>query len=423
MTYAVSRDYGAFEWAGKSLAGVFTQPRNLFSPHMWRMIFDIIRFNQFALDLFLVDQKGEEYININGVVHHTEHLETIGQYLERKGYSRAFREDYLIPRASAAWSTSPEDCPLDLPAVTLVRFMWTHHLLSTFDATPQWLTLKYGARSYIEVIMKGFPSNHVFLNTPVESIVNDASGRVQLNLVNGESRLFDHVIVATHGDQAYNLIKHGASPEERRILSEFQTSLSTAVLHSDVSLMPRSRPAWSSCNYIATSAATSSGTDQACTTYNMNALQNIPEATFGPVLVTLNPIHQPDPALVQGRFTYAHPLHHTATTRAQRLLPRIQNTRGISYCGAWTGYGFHEDGFSSGLKVARDHLGANLPFKLKAGRFNEGQKPIGGVLGLLVRLGVVMLQIIITVVERLFVAQRARREQLGLREKKWTAAY
>jgi predicted NAD/FAD-binding protein len=122
MTYGVSRDRGAFEWAGKSIIAAFAQRRNLLSLQMWRMIFDIVRFNQFALDLFMAEQNNEECMHANGC-HHAERLETIGQYLERKGYSRAFRENYLIPRAAAAWSTSPEDCPLELPAVTLVRFM------------------------------------------------------------------------------------------------------------------------------------------------------------------------------------------------------------------------------------------------------------------------------------------------------------
>lgn len=183
--------------------------------------------------------------------------------------------------------------------------------------------------------------------------------------------------------------------------------------------MPKSRKAWSACNYIAKSAVTPSGTDEACITYNMNILEHLPEEAFGPVLVTLNPIHQPDPALVQGRFTYSHPLHNSSTVRSQELLPLIQNTRGISYCGAWTRYGFHEDGFTSGLRVAQDHLGAKLPFELRDSSFTPGQRRILGFVGLLVKLGIVLLQILITVVERLFVAQRAKRQQLVLDSKKW----
>ena len=125
MTFGVSRDHGLFEWAGISLSAVFAQRKNLFSPRMWRMIFDIIRFNQFALDLLKEESKSEQYVDGSGVngVHHTQGQETIGQYLDREGYSDAFRDDYLIPMTAAVWSTSPDKCSLEFPAVTLVRFM------------------------------------------------------------------------------------------------------------------------------------------------------------------------------------------------------------------------------------------------------------------------------------------------------------
>ena len=130
MTFGVSRDQGLFEWAGTSLAAVFAQRRNLFSPRVWRMIFDIIRFNQFALDLLKDEERSEVYRNGNGAangngkgVHQAEKQETIGEYLDREGYSDAFRDDYLIPMTAAVWSTSPDKCSLEFPAVTLVRFM------------------------------------------------------------------------------------------------------------------------------------------------------------------------------------------------------------------------------------------------------------------------------------------------------------
>lgn len=123
MTFGVSRDEGLFEWAGTSLSAVFAQRKNIFSPRVWRMIFDIIRFNQFALDLLKEEKKSAEYVNGNGV-HHAEKQETIGQYLEREGYSDAFRDDYLIPMTAAVWSTSPDKCSLEFPAITLVRFMY-----------------------------------------------------------------------------------------------------------------------------------------------------------------------------------------------------------------------------------------------------------------------------------------------------------
>jgi predicted NAD/FAD-binding protein len=261
--------------------------------------------------------------------------------------------------------------------------------------------------------MKGFPPNHVLLNTPVESITNEDDGRVRLHLENGKEAVYDHVIIATHGDQAHALILPEADLEEKEILSGFQTSKNMVILHSDLSLMPRSRKAWSSWNYITESSATSSNVDQVCLTYNMNILQHIPEDMFGNVLVTLNPLHLPDPDSVQGRYTYSHPLYNTAAIRSQSLLPRIQNTRGISYCGAWTKYGFHEDGFSSGLKVAQDHLGAQLPFKFTDSTFSRGKRPVLGISDLVLRVWISFIQMLITIIEVLFSVQKRQRPRVA----------
>jgi predicted NAD/FAD-binding protein len=266
--------------------------------------------------------------------------------------------------------------------------------------------------------MKGFPSNHLFLNTAVQTITNDDDGRVRLHLPNGKSQVYDHVIVATHGDQARALILPEADMEEKEILSGFETSTNTAILHSDISLMPKSREAWSAWNFITESSPTSTNIDQVCLTYNMNILQHIPETTFGNVLVTLNPLHLPHPDVVQGRYTYSHPLYNAAAIRSQALLPRIQNTRGISYCGAWTKYGFHEDGFSSGLKVAQDHLGATLPFKFKDSTFSRGRRPRIGLRDMVLRIVLFFMQMAIRVIERLFNVERAGRQELKMKMKK-----
>ena len=254
--------------------------------------------------------------------------------------------------------------------------------------------------------MQEFPPNHIFLNTPVESITNDKDGSVRLHLRDGRSEVYDHVIVATHGDQALSLIHKEANYEEKEIMSGFETSQNTAILHSDLSLMPQSRRAWSSWNYITESSATSSNVDQVCLTYNMNILQHIPESVFGHVLVTLNPLHPPDPKHVQGIYTYTHPLYNSAAIRSQKLLPRIQNTRGISYCGAWTKYGFHEDAFSSGIKVAQDHLGATLPFTFKDSTFSRGKKPVLGITDLVLRAFILLVQMFIVRLERLLGVNR-----------------
>ncbi|KAI9804804.1 MAG: hypothetical protein M1825_001172 [Sarcosagium campestre] len=393
MTFGVSRDEGAFEWSGASLSTIFAQKRNLLRPSMWRMIFDIVRFNQFALDL-LADEdhsdlyKGESVQNPKLL----RNEESIGEYLEREHYSESFKNNYLIPMTASVWSTSPDKCFLQFPAMTLVRFLWNHHLLNTISARPEWRTIPGGSAAYIRAALTRFPRDRVHLNTPIVSVTNAPDGRVVLKTASGDSETFDHVILATHGDQAFRLIQETATDDETRILSSFETSKNTAVLHSDLSHMPIRTQTWSSWNYMTRSSpstasrSTSSNStttrassthdiDQVSLTYSMNILQHIPSARFGPVLVTLNPLQPPSPALTQGEWTYAHPLYNARAIAAQRQLHRVQNTRGISYCGAWTKYGFHEDGFTSGLTVAVNHLGASLPFDLVDSTFARGARP------------------------------------------------
>ncbi|KAF3025767.1 hypothetical protein E8E14_014491 [Neopestalotiopsis sp. 37M] len=387
MTFGVSRDHGKFEWAGTGLDAVFCQRKNIFSPKVWRMIFDIIRFNQFALDLLR---------NEGGAADETE---TIGQYLEREGYSETFKNDYLIPMTAAVWSTSPDKCSLEFPAVTLVRFMWNHHLLSTVASRPDWLTVEGGAKSYIDAVVKGFPPNHLFTNSPVKHITNDADGQPRLHLENGKSEVYDHIILATHGDQAYQIIGPSATNEEKLIMSAFKTSENTAVLHSDLTHMPVRQNSWSAWNYLTLSDPwTGRDIDKVSLTYNMNILQHIPREPFGDVLVTLNPIHEPKAATVQGRYSYSHPIYNPEAVRAQNQLHRIQNKRGISYAGAWTKYGFHEDGFSSGLHVAQAHLGAKLPFEYVDSTYSRGKRPRFGLRDRILRLIILAIQVLIVTV-------------------------
>ncbi|KAL7914559.1 cytochrome c oxidase assembly protein CtaG/Cox11 domain-containing protein [Trichoderma velutinum] len=229
MTLSVSRGQGRFEWASTNLSTIFCQKRNVFSPRMWRTLFDIIRFSQFALDLLIDDEEYEPRYGGEHMMNHVQKTLTIGEYLQREGYSDGFRDDYLIPLTAAIWSTSPDKCALEFPATMLVRFLWNHHLLSTLALRPQWLTLKNGARSYIDTVMKGFPPNHLFLNTPVRNVSNDHHGRVLLHLENGKTEVYDHVILATHGDQALSILGSSATEQERSILSCFQTSQNEAM--------------------------------------------------------------------------------------------------------------------------------------------------------------------------------------------------
>jgi len=422
MTFSVSRDKGKFEWSGET-QGVFAQRRNLFRWRYWKMIFDIVRFNQFALDI-LVD---EQRCMTTGKSRKYPPEMSIGDYLNREGYSQAFCDDYLIPMTAAVWSTSPDKASLEFPAATLIRFMWNHHLLSTLADRPPWLTIPGGSQKYIDAIVKQFPRDRLHIHTSCEvANVLRPSGRknegdvmvswidTKAERVNGDG--FQHVVLACHGDQVIPLLaKSGSRPPssqkqlsnttsagslsqtgkfecvksssgvqylsgtEYEIFSAFRTTNNLVYLHSDLSLMPTRRACWAAWNYLTTSPSFRSKSRHptgVALTYCMNILQHVNEKQFGPVLVTMNPPYLPDPELTQKIFSYRHPLYTAEAVRAQFELEKIQGHRGVSYAGAWTGYGFHEDGFSSGLKVAIEHLGAKLPFDFVNSKYSRGRFPV-----------------------------------------------
>lgn len=240
MTFGVSRDGGLFEWAGTSLSSIFAQRNIVFKPRMWRMIFDIIRFNQFALNLLVEEDESEiNPVRHNGSISKIEEprrQESIGAYLEREGYSDAFRDDYLIPMTAAVWSTRPDKASLEFPAITLIRFLWNHHLLSTISARPVWMTILDGSQRYIDAVMADFPQSRVHLGTPIVSLGIQANNQKRLRRLDGNEDTYDHVILATHGDQALQILQSIATTEEEDIMSGFKTSTNIAVLHSDLSV-------------------------------------------------------------------------------------------------------------------------------------------------------------------------------------------
>ncbi|KIW35639.1 uncharacterized protein PV07_02324 [Cladophialophora immunda] len=367
LTFGVSCDQGAFEWAWRSWSSVFAQRRNIFSPGMWKLILEVIRFNEFAVDLLREDDRGVDTTSqeVREKIKHRPQ-ESIGEYLDRENYSQAFRDNYLIPMTAAIWGTNPGQYSLELPATTVVRFMYDQHMLNITGKSSGWWTISGGAERYIESVVKDFPANRIHLESKVTSLSPSDKGIVLLT-ANGKDHEFDHVIVATQADQALDLLQPLTTRDESDILSAFRTSRIVAVLHSDLSLMPKRRQAWSSLNYITESPFPPTRRrhiSRGCLTYSVNVLQGISESEFGPVLVTLNPLNMPDPRLAQGIWEYSHPLYNAAAIKSQKLLPKVQNTRNISYCGAWTRYGFLEDGFNSGLLVAISHLGAKLPFEI-----------------------------------------------------------
>ncbi|KAL9608077.1 MAG: hypothetical protein Q9167_007064 [Letrouitia subvulpina] len=239
MTFGVSRDRGVFEWAGNSIFSIFAQKSNLLRPRFWRMIFDIVRFNQFALDLLSKENESEaDPSGANGYVKgfQNPHKQiSIGEYLDQNGYSEAFRNDYLIPMTAAVWSTAPDKASLEFPAITLIRFMWNHHLLSTIAARPKWMTILGGSQPYVDAVVKDLPWQRLHLGTAVRALRPQPDGYVVLRTDETED-VFDHVILATHGDQALDIVQGVATHEERTILSGFKSSKNSAILHSDLSV-------------------------------------------------------------------------------------------------------------------------------------------------------------------------------------------
>ncbi|KAI0042044.1 FAD/NAD(P)-binding domain-containing protein [Auriscalpium vulgare] len=348
MTFSVSRDGGAFEWAGDGIRSVFCQPWRVFEPRMWRMLYDVLRFNACARSI-LKDDKADLGAEMS-----------IGEYLQKEGYSDAFRDDYLLPMTAAVWSTPPDVCALDFPAKTLIRFLHNHHLLQ-ITGKPSWLTIKGGSKKYVDTVVSALPASQLHVSTPIKSVSpSEHGGGVTLQTESGTIETFDHVIFACHSDQALRIINagdRGATQDEQRILGGFEWSQNEVVLHYDEEFMPRSKLAWSCWNYLTTSGVDAQGNPQpnnaqVSLTYYMNALQHLEDRTYGVLLATLNPLTPPNPTKVLGRYSYAHPVLTARAVRLQAELPTIQNVRGLSFAGAWTRYGFHEDGFASGLRAA-----------------------------------------------------------------------
>ncbi|KAH7392524.1 amine oxidase-like protein [Pyrenochaeta sp. MPI-SDFR-AT-0127] len=395
MTFGISRDAGAFEWSGTSAQALFAQPENALKPSFWRMIFDIVRFNQFALDL-LSAAPGSSAASDAAEM-------SIGEYLRREGYSAAFRDDYLIPMTACVWSTGADKCALEFPALTLVRFMWNHHLLSTISERPPWLTVQGGAKRYIDAVMKECINANTHLGTPVEAVTK-RNGQVELTLggkAAGKTEVFDEVVLACHGDQARWLLGDTLTAEEKEILGAFETTPNMAYLHSDTSLMPKRRTAWSAWNYLTTSSFSngqSSALQAVSLTYNMNILQHISTTTFSDVLVTLNPENPPSPSLTQATYKYRHPLFNSAMIAAQDKLESIQGEGGIWYAGAWTGYGFHEDGCKSGVEVA-ERLGGSVPWDVVHTKFLRGLRPELTWKNFVARVVIQIIQVCISVLE------------------------
>lgn len=333
MGFAVSLRGGALEYGGGSVAQLFGQKRNLLRPAFHTMWRDILRFYREAPALLATDDQA-----------------TLGEYLAREKYGQAFVNDHILPMGAAIWSASGDGIS-DFPARAFVKFFANHGLLRV-NNRPQWRTVTGGSREYVRRLAADLPD--VRLATLVRAVRRTETGLTVHTEAGHEA--FAHAVLATHAPQALALLAD-ATPTERAVLGAFQTTPNRAVLHTDARLMPRRKAVWSAWNVL--SDARDDRTAALCVTYWMNRLQNF--STPEPLLVTLNPLSEPRAGSVLKDCTYHHPHYDTAALDAQARLPQIQGMNRVDFCGAWTGWGFHEDGLASAVAAAR-RLGAAIPW-------------------------------------------------------------
>ena len=330
----------ALEWSGSSLSSLFAQRRNLVNPRFLGMLSDLLRFNALTTRIALANEDAAL-------------TQPLGEFLMAHRFGEAFRDWYFLPMLGCIWSC-PTDQMLKFPVATVIRFCHNHGL-SQVTNRPQWHTVTGGARHYVDKIVEHIADKR--LNTPARRIERDAAGvRV---VTDAGAEYFDHLVLATHSDQALRLLAE-PTPQEGEILGAIRYQPNRAVLHTDASVLPASRRAWAAWNY---ERAPSAGPDaaQVCLHYLLNKLQPLPFSQ--PVVVSLNPLREIEAQHVMGEYAYDHPVFDLEAIRAQRRVPELQGQHHTWFCGAWTGYGFHEDGLKSALAAAEGLLAdAQIPW-------------------------------------------------------------
>ncbi|MEP7101051.1 MAG: FAD-dependent oxidoreductase [Burkholderiales bacterium] len=328
MSFSVQVPDIGLEWSGCDLNTVFAQRANLLRPRFWRMLADLMRFNRQATALAM-----------SGKVDSLD--QPIDEFLAEHGFSAEFRDWYFLPMIGCIWSC-PVDQMLRFPVATMLRFCHNHGLLQVANR-PQWYTVRGGARTYVRKMLQAVPDAR--LNTPVRS-VRRVDGSV-LVATDAGTEHFDEVVLACHSDQSLALLAD-ASAEEVSVLGAIRYQGNRALLHTDTSVLPTRRKAWAAWNYER-AAAGSRDESAVCLHYLLNRLQPLPFKT--PVVVSLNPVTDPRADTIHAEFDYAHPVFDMAAIAAQQRVPALQGERHTWFAGAWTRYGFHEDGLMSGLAV------------------------------------------------------------------------
>lgn len=352
MSFSVSMPTTAkkhLEWAGTNLSTVFAQRKNIFNIDFWRMLKDILRFNKLAKNI--VQTTDFNPFNI-------DESQCVEDFLDEHQFNQNFRNWYLFPMIGAIWS-----CPVSemmrFPIHTLIHFCANHGLLNIVDR-PQWLTVKGGSREYVKRIMAVIhEKGNKVIHDPVQSVFrnsNSSNLSIQIECASGSSHEFDEVVFACHSDQALALLKNPTS-DEKELLGAIPYQKNMVYVHTDESLLPKNRRAWAAWNYASVTVG-DQGKDvstHVCVHYLLNKLQPLPEAFKDiPVVVSLNPHQLPNSDLTHSVIDYSHPIFDGKAIHAQKQLPMIQGVQNTWFCGAWTGYGFHEDGLRSGELVAED---------------------------------------------------------------------
>ena len=332
MSFSVTSERDGLEYSPSSINSLFAQRKNLIRPSFYRMIYDIFRFRRESVEFLLT----------------RDYQTTLGDYLDAKGYSETFVHDFIIPMGSAIWSAPPEKSR-HLPARFFIRFFDNHGFLKIRNQ-PQWLVIKGGSRSYVEEITRAF-RDRIRLSCPVKKVKRHADC-VELTPVGTASERFDQVIIATHSDQALAMLAD-PSEAERRILSSIPYQENVTILHTDTACLPKKSACWASWNYHVPEAET----DKVAVTYDMNILQQI-EAPVE-FCVTLNREERIKKDKIIRKIVYHHPVFTPAGLASQKQHREINGVNRTYFCGAYWGFGFHEDGVKSALAVCR-HFGKRL---------------------------------------------------------------
>jgi predicted NAD/FAD-binding protein len=327
MSFSVADENGDFEYNGASPNGLFAKRAHLATPWFHRMVIDLARFNRAARELLSRDDEGP----------------SLGDWLERRRFSRPFVERLIVPQASAVWSADPEQM-WNFPARFMVEF-FDHHGMLGFAHRPRWQTIRGGSHNYVRALVAPW-RERLRLATPVRS-VRRFDDRVEVHAAGTlEPERFDHVVLAAHSDQALEMLGSDANDTERSVLTAIPYQRNEAVLHTDARMLPRRRRAWASWNYHLLAEPTG----RVAVTYHMNRLQAL--SASEQFCVTLNRTQAIDPEKIIRKIDYAHPVFTSAGIKAQARHAEIDGRNRTSFCGAWWDSGFHEDGAASGIRVA-----------------------------------------------------------------------